>query len=159
MQDNEGPFNEPTGQIDGIDADALLNQIESGGQVEPAAPTAKEPAAAQEPVAQDFEFDYGEKKIKVPYSDPRLKQWAVTGYGWREQAEALRQEQEKFAQERAKYEQESAQYKAINQYAIENPGWFEHILDAWNNRKQDPQTAAQIPKEIQDQLKELTKFK
>lgn len=152
-------FGEPTGNIEGIDADQLLNQIE--GQEGPSAPqdSQAEPAAPSTP--SEFEFDWNGKQIKVPYTDPRLKQWVQQGYDYPQRMAELNQARTKWEQERQEFENKVSPYKTIDEYARQNPEWWAYVENQWQSRQQQgaAQPGSPIDPEIKNQLKELSEFK
>lgn len=156
MGDEAEIFAEPTGNIEGIDADQLLNQIERGD-----GPSAPAETSQPEPAPSEFEFDWNGKQIKVPYTDPRLKQWVQQGYDYPQRMAELNQQRTKWDQERQEFEKKVSPYKTIDEYARQNPEWWSHVESQWQNRH--GQGAApeggKLPPEIQNQLKEFSEFK
>lgn len=154
---------EPTGNMEGIDADALLEQVEKGGShdipmsggeaPEPAqdAPAAQAPA----PTIQELEFDYNGKQIKAPYTDPRVKTWAQQGYDYSQKMAA-------FNQQRAEFEKQYSPYKMIDDYARQNPEWWKSVQQAYESRdavKAQGGADSQIPDEVRQKLQEVDQLK
>jgi hypothetical protein len=154
---------EPTGNMDGIDADALLEQIEKGGShdipmagkeapAEAAAPTQQEPAPASIP---ELEFDYNGKQIKAPFTDPRIKTWAQQGYDYSQKMAA-------FNQQRSEYEKQFAPYKMIDDYAKQNPQWWAEVQKAYESREANRAQGgadSELPEAVKQKLKELDEIK
>lgn len=159
----------PSGNMDGIDADALLAQIEGSGngEIPMSAPAAQEPAAppAAAPTAAELEFLYGDKPVKVPYTDPRVKQWAAQGYDYAQKmSEFNRRTQDFETREKA-----LSPYKSIDDYAKQNPDWWQHVESSYAARKQaggagaaagsDLETLkAQIRQELEAEIKPIKDF-
>ncbi len=130
-------FAEPTGSTAGIDADALMGQIESGGDVAPQGGTPTEmmpPDAslkpgegAAPPTSPEIEFNWNGKNIKVPANDPRIRQWAAQGYDYSQRVAMLKQQQEEFQAQAKAFEP----YKQIDEYVKSNPDWWSHVQDSW----------------------------
>lgn len=132
-------FAEPTGNTAGIDADALMSQVESGGQVTPqgspdgalegaahgASP--KPPADAAQPTAQEIEFIWNGKQVKVPMTDPRVRQWAAQGYDYAQKQQMLKQEMQTLEEQKKLFEQQYSPYKQIDEYIQSNPEWWQHV--------------------------------
>lgn len=162
MSENHLTQDEPTGSIEGIDADALLNEIESGGNTERPMTTQQEGGgegkpATPPPAAAELEFDYQGKAVKVPYTDPRAKQWAQQGYDYSQRMAAFKQEREKWESERKAYDP----YKTVDQYAKENPDWWQHVMQAYQSRTSGQAQGAASPdlQAFQKELQELKQFK
>lgn len=155
---------EPTGNIDGIDADALLAEVENGSSrnIPMEAPKADPVAAAATPAPtiSDFEFEYNGKQIKVPYQDPKVKTWAAQGYDYS-------QKMAQFNQQKAEFEKSFSPYKLIDDFAKQNPDWWEHVEKSYQARKQSGATpnasanpdlqalTAQIKAELENELKPI----
>lgn len=162
--------NEPTGNIDDIDADALLEQIESSSNqdIPMAAPqsdeTVQETQPTQESIQQQIQelaFKHQDKEIRVPFTDPRVSQWASQGYDYAQKIAQFNQERQSILQQKEQYEKEYSPYKTIDQFAKENPEWWEHIQQSYEARKQGMphgEEATRVPKEILDKLSKHEQF-
>lgn len=144
---------EPTGDISGIDADALLNEIETGGNREipmERAPAPKEAAPA--PAMQDFEFEYKGQKIKAPVTDPKVKTWLQQGYDYSQNTAALKKERETWETERKAWDP----YKRIDEYAKKNPDWWAQVEQSYQARMQGQggNTATPVNPDLEALLKE-----
>lgn len=160
---------EPTGQTADIDVDALMNEIEapSAGIPMNAAPEKEAPPAAEKTAAQvaaELEFNWNEKQIKVPFNDPRVKQWAAQGYDYNQRMQEFNQRQTEFeAQQKAIKELES-RYSPVDEYVKQNPDWWNHVQSSWEQREQmkaqDPNNPfAQEITALKQQLKDVIEFK
>jgi len=170
---------DPTGSIDTIDADAALSSIE-GGEIAPAQDSppvgeTKEPAGAERsPAPQaplEFEFTAGGKPIKVPATDPRVKQWLAQGHDYAQRMAEFKQSQAKWEAERGELEKKYAPYRDVDTFIQQNPEWWSHVQQAWQARQAQaearaPQAAAdpnnpltQELETLKQQLAELSQFK
>lgn len=124
-----------------FDVDAALSAIESGqdyASPEPAATPDPAPAdAATEPAAaaapSELEFDWNGRKIKAPFSDPRIQQWAAKGYDYNQRMQAFKAEQETFASQRQEIEALKAKYAPVEEYYSKNPQHWEQVQQAFQN--------------------------
>lgn len=161
---------EPTGRIDGIDADQLLQDVESGGArgipMHADAPTADHnptsanpsPAAPTQQTLAEYEFEHGGKAIKVPFTDPRAKTWIQQGYDYSQKMAA-------FNQQKADLEGSYSPYKMIDEYAKQNPDWWKHVESAYQSKDAKPGQAhggaspIELPSEVKQKLQELDEIK
>jgi hypothetical protein len=139
------PFDEndePTGQTEGIDVDALMEQIDAApdGNL-PADPAKADPAGAegaQTPAAQapqypkEIELTIGGKPIKAPWE--KALQWAQQGYDYSQKMASFNQDRAKWDDERKGFEKTISPYKAIDEYAKQNPDWWKHVESAYQSR-------------------------
>jgi hypothetical protein len=139
MLDNEvSSFAEPTGDTSGIDADALMSQIETTGSTGPAmseapAPqTNAQPAAA--PAAQDLEFTWNGRQIKAPITDPRIKQWASQGYDYAQRMAEFNKQQEDLKAESQKWSELKDRYSPVEDYITKNPDWWNHVQSQYQQQ-------------------------
>lgn len=152
---------EPTGNIDGIDADALMEQVENGGsrEIPMEQPSARETAAPAPAAPQEYEFDYKGQKIKASLADPKFKTWLQQGYDYSQNTAALKKERETWESERKSWDP----YKRIDEYAKQNPDWWAQVEQAYQARTQGgPSGASPANPELQalnEKLQGLEKFK
>lgn len=133
-ENETSPFAEPTGDMSGIDADALMESIESGGNrdvpmsqpAEPAAPQAAAPTPAAE-----IEFTWNGKQVKAPVSDPRIKQWASQGYDYAQRMAEFNKQQQEFQTRAQQIEELKARYSPVEEYITKNPDWWNHVNSQW----------------------------
>lgn len=160
----------PTGDMDGIDADALLSQIEASGsgEIPMHAPEPKETQEAptqNSPTAAELEFLYGDKAVKVPFTDPRVKQWASQGYDYAQKMAEFNRRNGEFEA----LQKSHAPYKAIDEYAKQNPDWWKHVESSFEARKlggapaasanQDLEALkAQLKAELESEFKPIKEF-
>lgn len=150
-------FSDPTGEIpEGFDTDAALSAIEAGGTYEQPAPaptggtpdhsTTKppgaqaEPGAAQAPSpaesaapAQQFKINVRGQEITVAANDPRLSQWLAQGYTVAQDRASFNQERQAWQAEKQRYE---SQYGPIDKFVRENPDFWDHVTQSWQQRQQ-----------------------
>lgn len=134
-QDSTGPFAEPTGDTSGIDADALMDSIESTGsaperQVSERPERANaEPSPAQQ--ISELEFTWNGKQVKAPFSDPRIKQWASQGYDYAQRMADFNRERADFEAQQSKLKQSESRYRPVEEYIEKNPQWWQHVNAEW----------------------------
>lgn len=163
-----------TGNIDGINAEALMGQIESTGQVQPqAAPDAgqaqpladpsKPQAAPVDPAAQAAQAQptpaapWEKDKIKVggqefEASRAQILQWAAQGRNYPQLVEKLNAEK---AQLDSKYKV----YAEIDAYAKANPDWLETVQAAYQQKISNAPATSQVPPELKAEIDQLKEFK
>lgn len=150
-----------TGNIDGIDAGALMQQIESGGQiteqtgVQPAAQTqTTQPTTqpTQNPTAWDKDTITVNGQQFTASRDQILK-WAAQGRDYPQAMQRLNSEK---AQLEAKYKP----YAEIDAYATKNPEWWSSVVQSYEQRgqNQNPATPA-VPPEVLSEIDQLKQFK
>ena len=129
-----------------------MSDLETGGQ-------AQEPTTAEEMIADvkkdlpdekpeapassqpawkgdDWAFETGGKKI-VPDSPEKLRTWASQGYNYSQRVHQLnRQTAEWQAKEKAWADERSklSRYAEIDQYAAQNPDWWKHVSEQYQQR-------------------------
>lgn len=134
-----------------LDGEAIYNQVYGNQQSHEApAPQAAAPTPPAEPQYKEYAFSHRGQEIKVKENDPKFQQWLSQGYDYGTNVNSFRQEQEKFNQSRQEFEQTFAPYKEIDQYARQNPDWWAHVDQSYQQREQQGQQA--ISPEIQRYL-------
>ena len=164
---------EPTGNIEGIDADALMQEIEAGGnrEIPMSAPAPKEQPTQPTPEgtapaapSDEIEFQHEGKPVKISRTDPKFMTWLSQGYNYAQRAQALNQERAKFDQDRQALEKQYTPYKTVDEYAKQNPEWWSHVQQAFEQRDAQPkpgdtpelaQIKAQIRQEIMAEIKPI----
>lgn len=159
-----------------INVDELLSSIEkpsaerqmTGGEE----PTQTEtPAAATEPPAWDgkaWEFDWNGKKI-APDSQDKARTWMAQGYNYSQRMGELNKthaqkmaEAEQRAKAAADLEQRFSPYSKVDEYARQNPQWWQHVLQQYEQQLQagqgvDPKLA-QIVKPLEEKLGKFEQY-
>lgn len=161
-------FADGTGDVSGIDADAIMASIESTGHAPEAAPIAEptaspEPAAASQqpqaqPTAQEIEFTWNGKQIKAPVTDPRVKQWASQGYDYAQKMADFNRKQQEIA---AREQELTGRYGAIDEYVRQNPQFWDHVTQEWQRQQMGGQVDPNNPlfKELQSLKSEIGQVK
>ena len=139
-----GPFADPTGgDISGIDADALLSQIESGEGPSQPQEQSPLPVAAQtpapSPTPQEVEFNWNGKSIKA--TPDKMKQWAQQGYDYAQKMADFNKKSQEFETSQKGFQDKYSLYESIDKYAQENPDWWGHVQD--NFQRNQSQTQGQ----------------
>lgn len=148
-----------------IDVDSLVEQIETGNtrEIPMAAEAPKEEPQTQAQAIQELEFEVRGKPFKVPFNDPRLKQWTQQGYDYQQRMqEFTKRVSEIEAKEKQFQELESKfkPYREIDEYARTNPDWWKHVESQWQSRgqaQQDPNNP--LVQELTQLKQELTGIK
>ena len=163
-----------TGNIDGINAEALMDQIEAGQPVEAqtatqsaptgqpaqtADPTAQPAAATQTQPPTQAAAPWEKDTIKINGQEfqatrAQILQWAAQGRNYPQLVEKLNAE-------KAQYESQYKTYAEIDQFAKANPDWWNTVVQSYQNKgSQTPASAAAaLPPEVQSKLNELSEFK
>jgi hypothetical protein len=135
LESQSGPFGEPTGDLSGIDADALLSQVESHSSAssrEMDSPKTLELTTPHTPQATpEIEFTWNGKQIKAPITDPRISQWASQGYDYAHRMAEFNQRQEALKTESERIKQYDARYRPVEEYIEKNPEWWKHVNEQW----------------------------
>jgi len=149
-----------------IDVSKTIENIEKYGEANPkelqetAAPVDEKPYLSFK-TSDDFmnhqlEYKAADKPVKENLQT--ILQRAQQGYHYAQSMQKLKMEREGFETERKTIQQQIEEAKAINdkwskfeQYAKENPEWYDHWNGAWENRQQAPgqQTA---PDDVQARI-------
>jgi hypothetical protein len=160
-------FGEPSGQVDaGFDVDGAMSAIESGGSfdggsneseavsntqsgVEDALSNDAAKAEAQAAAVAELEFNHNGKPVKVPFNDPRVTQWASQGYDYAQKMAAFKAQQQEA-------ESQYAQYKPIDEYVRQNPAFWDHVTQSWEQKQNEVNGVQLDPNDpIQKQILEL----
>lgn len=126
-------MNEPGEEID---ADKLLEEIESPTPPTDEAAAPPEQAAAPAWNGDEWGFEWNGKKI-VPDSRDKVMQWQSLGYNYSQRmGELNKTHAQKMAEieERAKQYQGYDRYKSVDEYARTNPQWWEHVEKSYQAR-------------------------
>jgi hypothetical protein len=140
-------LNEAGEQPQEINVDQLLADIEAPAAERPMSAGETPPAEGQAPAPEgptwngsEWEFEVSGKKV-VPESRDKLKIWASQGYNYSQRmGELNRTHAERLAaiqaQELSLKEKYSGydRYQTIDDYARENPQWWEHVQKNYQTR-------------------------
>ena len=153
-----------TEDISNIDVDGLLGQSDQferpmddapapAQQAQPAQPQ----APAQQPTPQEVMETLTVNGKQVQATKEQLRQWASQGYNYSQQMQALKQQQQQLEAYKP--------YETVDQYAKQNPEWWQHVLKSYEQRaieaqKLDPSNPlAQEISQLKSQLNEIGQFK
>lgn len=136
-QDNtEQTVAEPgmTGDTSGIDVDQLLSQVESGQEIKQEPAQAAAPAAPTYPTEVELKVDG--KVVKAPWE--KAIQWASMGHNYSQRMAALKAEQEGWESQKTKFQTELeskySPYKLIDEYSKQDPEWWAHVEQAYQEK-------------------------
>lgn len=126
-------------------------------------PPAVDPSAATQ-IPEEYEINWNGKTIKAPRE--KALQWASQGYDYSQKMAAFKQEQEKFASERSQFDEVAGRYKSVDEFAKQNPDWWNHVEKSWEERQAQARNAVDptdpVASELQSlksTLAELTEFR
>lgn len=125
-----------------------IDNLEVGGDAAtPEVPQQTEGAEGQEAQAEDepvVEYVYQGETVKVPLSEAqnKLQQIHVLNEKFRE----FNQQKEGWEQERQQAQQIIDRYKQIDEYAQQNPEWFDYVQQQWQKK----QAYGDLPTEIDE---------
>lgn len=162
-----------TGNIEGIDAEALMGQIQRGESVNnPASnippqttqqqshqqsaksPAASDPQASTQAADPIIDLVIDGKNYKAPMS--KVKQWAQQGRNY----SSLMNE---FKTKQADFDNKFKMYSEIDDYAKANPDWWKSVTESYQSRNtqghQTAQATQAVPPELLQKLDQLEKFK
>lgn len=151
------------GQVDsGSDiSDAQIEAIESGGQQSHDIPMrAQETPAAQS--AQQYTLKVNGKDIQAPIE--KVLQWAQLGYDYPQKAKEMNQWKSKFEEVTQKektlgeIEKKWSPYKEIDDYASQNPDWWQQVQSSYQQKIAGAQTNPEI-QALRQELAELKSFR
>lgn len=172
MAENHLTQDEPTGNTAQVDADALLAKIESGEEVRqaPAEGTVPDPQAAQAPTTttqqpahnpDEYEFTWNGKQIKADRT--KILQWANQGYDYAQKMSEFNKRNAEIERLKSDLKKHYEPFDTVEKYAKENPAWWNHVTQSWENRFQNGQQPQgqpqQLPNELLQKLDSLEKFK
>lgn len=122
------------------DVDAIIANA-YGGHENPTqhqqAPEAK-PEPTPEPQYKEFEFNVRGQPIKIKENDPRFSQWLSQGHDYAQNVAAMKAERESFDRSRGEWEKSWNPYKEIDQFAKQNPDWWSHIEQSYQQKLSTP---------------------
>lgn len=153
-----------------VDVDALISSTQEASperamgdeSVATPAQVGKAPAQTQAQAIQELELEIASNKIKIPYNDPKLKQWAQQGYDYSQRMQAFNQQQAQFQKAVQDIQKQYGPYAQVEEYAKQNPQWWEQVKQAYDQRgqtvnSQDPM--AQELMQLKNKINEIDQFK
>jgi len=124
-----------------LDADAIMSAVENGedpsamgGGGEIVGEAAE--ASVTEQAVDSFRKELNVNGQKIEVTDPaKYDQWAQQGYSYSQRMEELNAQKSEWEKEKTALEQRLSQYSEVDGYAKENPDWWNHVEENWNNRE------------------------
>lgn len=134
-----------------LDADKIVENIEQFGHADgdpDAAPTVEnveQPEVKEESQVEGFSFKTPDElmahKLKYSASGKEIEEDIQTiltraskGYHYAQQMEALKKEREEFSPQIEEAKRLNEKWSQYEDYAKQNPEWYDHWQSAWNNR-------------------------
>ncbi len=135
--------------------DDLMSSIENpsdSSEIPMSAPEVQEQEVVQEaaPEPQMVSLNVNGEQVQVPQD--RALQWAQQGRDYAQKMEAFKQQQSEFENRQNEFNQQFETYKNIDQYAKDNPEWWDHVNNQWENGEALPSSS----EEMENKIAELT---
>lgn len=147
---------------DEAEADALIAEAQAsevkGGPIEDA------PAAPPESVwdGKSWAINVGGKEA-IPESRDQLIAWAQRGYNAPVKIRELQTQLDQWKSKEAQLNELHGKYNEIDDYVRKNPQFWQHVMQAWQNKGQalqDPNNPmAGVVSELQQQVQSLVQYK
>lgn len=116
-------------------------------QAAPPTPAPEQQAApTPAPAKKEWTLNVNGKDIRTD-DEGRIIQWAQQGYNYAQQVEAFKKQQAEYEVKYKGFDR----YSEIDQFAKQNPQWWQHVEQAWNSRGQFNPEAAANPEMAQAQ--------
>jgi hypothetical protein len=109
------------------------------------------PQKVAEPQYKEFEFNSRGQPIKIRENDPRFSQWLSQGHDYSQNIQTMKAEREAFERSRGEWEQSWKPYKEIDQFARQNPDWWNHIEQSYQQKLSTPEGVPDPVKQYLDQ--------
>jgi hypothetical protein len=165
LESTPGPFAEPTGDISGIDADALMSGIDEGQT--PERPMVSEPVARPQvtpepqattptPTAQEISFTWNGKEIKAPLD--KAKQWAQQGYDYSQRMQAFKTQMTEFEQKQKLIQELESRYKPVEEFYSQNPDRWEYVNKQYEAMKSGLDPNNPLAQELQTVKSKLSQY-
>ena len=143
-----------------FDVDATLEAIESPSGDSNIPMSTPVPQEAAPTPAQEIEFQWRDRQIKAPLD--KARQWMSQGYDYGQRVSELKAEREAFLAEQQGHKQKYSRYEEVDAYAKQDPAWWQHVEETWQQRqaRQQGQADPNDPvSQIASELEDLKKFK
>ncbi len=112
--------------------DNLVNQTEISKET----PQEETAPVDQAPSFQPVTFTANGKEVVA--DDPeKLKKWASMGYNYGQHISDFKKEQETFNTRQQEFDSKYALYEKIDKAAADNPKWWDHVQNSFNQMGQD----------------------
>lgn len=135
-----------------MDVDALYDSIQNPAPTErqqSEAPQENQVQKTQSP--QEFEINWNGKKIKAPIE--KVSQWASQGYDYGQKMAEFNKQQQEFQSKSKQIQDIETKYAEIDAYVRDNPDWWNHVTQSWEQKNQ---TLQQNPQ--QGNVRDLAKL-
>lgn len=157
MEVNEGVQGTGGGELSDEQMDSLVGETSS----QPSRDIQMK-GEAQAATPQEYSLKVGGKEIKAPLD--KIMQWAQMGYEYPQKAKEFNQLKSKFdgmtqkEQELTEREQKFKPYLEIDQYAAQNPDWWNQVQEAYKQKLAGAQSNPEI-QQLKQELQEIKEFK
>lgn len=148
MIESSERINSEEHDVDAILANAYGHNSNPGNEATPVERSAPEPVIPKE---REYEFNARGQSIKIKDNDPRLTQWLSQGYDYAQSTNAFKQERESWDKSRQDWEKQWGTYREIDQFAKENPDWWSHVDQSFQQRLSTPSDVPPAVKSYLDQ--------
>lgn len=131
-----------------IDVDKLLGEIYGSEEI----PTHTPAPAPTPPTPQVKEWELDIRGQKIKADEPSLLKWAQQGYDYSQNQSAFKTEKDSWLKEKTDWEAKINPYREIDEFAKQNPDWWNTIQEGFQKRNQP-----QIPDELKSYLEPIVK--
>src|SRR3990167_6014846 len=132
-----------------IDVDKLLSEVYGSEEI-PNGNTQAPPPAPPPTQVKEWELDIRGQKIKA--DEQNLLKWAQQGYDYSQNINSFKTEKDSWLKEKTDCEQRISPYRQIDEFAKQNPDWWETINQGFQKRDEP-----QIPDEKKSYLQPIVK--
>lgn len=151
-------FESPDNSSSEHDVDAIIAQAYGGQQNPGNESSSPEKAApqqqAQEPVApqyKEFEFNSRGQPVKIKENDPRFSQWLSQGHDYAQNIHSFKTEKDTWDRSKQDWEGQWGRYREIDQFAKQNPDWWSHIDQSYQQKLSSPSDVPDPVRQYLDQ--------
>jgi len=141
------------------DVDKLIEDIEK-----PTEPRQESTPSAETPVVESpwwkQEFEWNGKKV-TPEREDQVRTWLSQGYNYSQRMAEVNRQRSDWEKKLAASEERGtklSQYEKVDSYVKENPDWWKHVQESFENRKTHG-LAPELQPVLQPILKELEETK
>lgn len=121
--ENDKGGDRPMTARDGLSSNNQDQALKTGEQAKPG-----EEGKTEAQAIQELMFKHGDKEIRLPFTDPKVTQWASQGYDYAQKMQA-------FNQERQQIEQKAYQLQQVENALANQPELYNNIREALINAK------------------------
>jgi len=164
FQGNAAMQNEPQYNTD---ADAIMSAVEAGEDPSKLPVDGQDGGQVDDAPAEQFRKTFTVDGREIVVDDAaKYDQWAQQGYNYSQKMAELKAQREQLETEFSQKEQEITsrlnQYSQVDQYARENPEWWNHVEQSWQSREAPTQNLdpniQQVLEPLQQELQGLKSF-